>query len=345
MGLTKKKDGLYVEFPVLDDGKVLTLARGTPGSKVKRWKTGTNNRTVAKQQEAMIKTDLMKGVIKSDQVQGAITFKKLSEQYLSTHVVKNQATYKWKISTIQKKLVPFLGNKIVSSITLPMIENFRELRRRDHGYLGTNLKPATINRNLALLKNIFSFAIRRAWIEKNPVTYVKFDKENNVRDRVLEPDEFDRLQHHSASHLQAINLLAYQTGMRLGEILSLTWDRVIKDFRLISLRAEDTKTEEARLIPLTSTIRQLLKDLNKLRYLNQDHVFLAKGKSVGSIKTAFNAACRRAKIEDFHFHDFRHTAITNMRRAGIVTLRACAILRSVERRQSSVPISIRANEI
>ncbi len=317
MGLTKRKDGWYVEFPVLDDGKVLTLARGTPGSKVKRWKTGTNNRTVAKQQEAMIKTDLMKGMIKSDQVQGAITFKKLSEQYLSTHVVKNQATYKWKISTIQKKLVPFLGNKIVSSITLSMIENFRELRRQDHGYLGTNLKPATINRNLALLKNIFNFAVRQGWIEKNPVTYVKFDKENNVRDRVLEPDEFDRLQYHSAPHLLAINLLAYQTGMRLGEILRLTWDRVIKDFSLISLRAEDTKTEEARLIPLTSTMGQLLKELNKLRYLNQAQVFLVKGRSVNSIKTAFNAACRRAKIEDFHFHDFRHTAITNMRRAGI----------------------------
>lgn len=105
--------------------------------------------------------------------------------------------------------------------------------------------------------------------------------------------------------------------MRLGEILSLTWERVIKDFKLIRLRPEDTKTDEARLIPLTPTIGELLKDLNQLRYLNQDHVFLVKGKSVYSIKTAFNAACRRAKIEDFHFHDFRHTAITNMRRAGI----------------------------
>jgi len=38
---------------------------------------------------------------------------------------------------------------------------------------------------------------------------------------------------------------------------------------------------------------------------------------VGSIKTEFNAACRRAEIQGFHFHDFRHTAVTNMRRAGI----------------------------
>jgi len=61
----------------------------------------------------------------------------------------------------------------------------------------------------------------------------------------------------------------------------------------------------------------LLKDLYKVRYLHEQHVFLVGGKSVQSIKTAFNAACRRAEVKGFRFHDFRHTAITNMRRAGI----------------------------
>jgi integrase len=47
------------------------------------------------------------------------------------------------------------------------------------------------------------------------------EKENNVRDRVLDPEEFKRLQIHSSPYLQAINLMAYQTGMRSGEILGL----------------------------------------------------------------------------------------------------------------------------
>lgn len=54
MGLTKRKDGWYVEFPVIDDGKVLALARGRPDAKLKRWKTNTTNRTMGKQQEALI---------------------------------------------------------------------------------------------------------------------------------------------------------------------------------------------------------------------------------------------------------------------------------------------------
>jgi integrase len=80
---------------------------------------------------------------------------------------------------------------------------------------------------------------------------------------------------------------------------------------------EDTKTDDARLVPLTADLTVLLRDLYKVRYLHEPHVFLVGGKSVQSIKTAFKAACRRAGTKGFHFHDFRHTAITNMRRVGI----------------------------
>jgi integrase len=105
--------------------------------------------------------------------------------------------------------------------------------------------------------------------------------------------------------------------MRLGEILHLTWDRIDFKSGFIQLRAEDTKTDEARIIPLTPELASLLKNLYKVRYLGEDHVFLLKGRLVRSIKPALKAACRRAKIEGFRFHDFRHTAVTNMRRAGI----------------------------
>ena len=92
MGLTKRKDGWYVEFPVIDDGKVLTLARGTPGSKLKRWKTLTPNKTMAKQQEAMIKTGLMKGEMKSAKCQNLFSFKELAKFYLSHPTVQRQRT-------------------------------------------------------------------------------------------------------------------------------------------------------------------------------------------------------------------------------------------------------------
>ncbi len=317
MGLTKRRDGYYVEFRVLDDGKTLSLAGGVRGAKLKRWKVGTANRTLAKQQEAIIKTDLMKGLVKSAHLQGPLTFKELVERYLASPEIKRQACYPWKVHTVQARLLPLFGDRLIHTITPGMIEAYREQRRTAPGFRGATVKVATVNRDLALLKHLFSVAIRDGWLEKNPVSRVKLEKENNARDRVLSPEEFDRLQAHASPHLQAMNLMAYQTGMRRGEILNLTWNRVDLKGRLIRLAAEDTKTNDARLVPLTDDLTTRLKDLYKVRYLNEPHVFLVNGKSVQSIKTTFHAACRRAGIHGFHFHDFRHTAVTNMRRAGI----------------------------
>jgi integrase len=317
MGLTKRKDGWYVEFPVADDGKVLQLARGTPGAKVKRWKTGAANKDLAGQQEAMIKTDLMKGKIKSGENGQARTFRYLASRYLELADIKRQASYTWKRTAVQKRFLPFFGSKVLEGITTTHIEEYRDKRRLDPGLNGTVLKVSSLNRDLALLKHIFSYAVREGWLEKTPASRIKMEKENNARDRVLEPEEFTHLQAHSASHLQAINLMAYQTAMRQGEILHLTWDRVDLRANVVRLQAKDTKTNEGRLVPLTPELTDLLRGLYKVRYLQEDHVFLVKGQSVSSVKTAFNAACRRAGIQGFHFHDFRHTAITNMRRADI----------------------------
>ena len=70
-------------------GKVLTLARGTPGAKLKRWKTLTSNKTLSGQQEAKIKTDLMMGRIKSVEDGQTKTFRSLATQYLQLVVIKD----------------------------------------------------------------------------------------------------------------------------------------------------------------------------------------------------------------------------------------------------------------
>ena len=71
------------------------------------------------------------------------------------------------------------------------------------------------------------------------------------------------------------------------------------------------------MVTLPTELTDLFRGLYKVHYIHEDHLFLVKGQSVNSIKTAFNAACRQARIQGFQFHDFRHTAVTNMKRAGI----------------------------
>ena len=70
----------------------------------------------------------------------------------------------------------------------------------------------------------------------------------------------------------------------------------------------------------------LLKNLYKVRYLDEDTVFLVQSRSIGFSKAAFDGAGSRATIEKFYFHDFRHTVVTNMKRAGIDHLRIMPII-------------------
>jgi integrase len=151
-------------------------------------------------------------------------------------------------------------------------------------------------------------------------------KGSDVRDRILSPDEFKALTKHATGHTRQTVTMAYYTGMRKGEILSLTWDKVDLNKRLIELEPEDTKDHEARNIPICDELYKMLLSLpNRIQGSDNDnHVFQFNGKPVGDIRTGLRKACEKAKIEygrfvkgGFIFHDLRHTFNTNMRKAGV----------------------------
>jgi integrase len=311
MGLTKRPDGYYVEMRVIDDGKTLRRATKEQGGKLKRWKVGGGNREAAHNYEAKLRAELNLGLLKSAQNSDLITFRVLCQRYLALPEIQRQALREWKQRMFNTRFLPRWADLPISAVTPAMLEQYREERRAD------GLAVATLNRHLALLKHVFSFAVREDWIEKSPARRVKLEKENNARDRVLSAPEFDALQAASPPHLQAVNLAAYYTGMRRGEILGLRWGRVDFKAGFIRLRAEDTKTNDGRIIPMMPELTALLRGLYKVRRLNEDRVFLLKGKPIRSIRTAFANACERAEIEGFRFHDFRHTCLSNLRLAGI----------------------------
>jgi integrase len=148
-------------------------------------------------------------------------------------------------------------------------------------------------------------------------------REHNVRDRVLSPEEFQRLLEALPSSLHLVIIMAYYTGMRRGEILNLRWGQIDLSKGLIRLKEVDTKTQRDHLVPLNVTLTVLLKDVmqSPVRCAT-GHVFHRNGQPMRSIRGAFEKACREAGLTDFHFHDLRHTAVTNMRRAGIDPLTA-----------------------
>jgi integrase len=91
--------------------------------------------------------------------------------------------------------------------------------------------------------------------------------------------------------------------MRRGEILSLKWDQVRNGFIYLS----KTKTNEPRQIPINDDLELVFKKIRKDQHLTSKHVFTNTGKQVRAIKRSFRASLKRAGIQDFRFHDLRHT--------------------------------------
>lgn len=124
--------------------------------------------------------------------------------------------------------------------------------------------------------------------------------------------------------------IAYDLGTRRRELLKLEWPDVDMKRREFTLR--HTKNKEARVVPMTEEVYVAFKELWQERRLDTQAVFLWKGQSVSRIQTAFSAACRRAGLKcgrkdgGLTVHDFRHTASTNFRRAGVDTMTAMKIV-------------------
>jgi integrase len=251
MGLTKRKDSYYVEFRVFDDGKTLRLAPCVAGARLKRWKVGSLNKTAAKQQETIIKTELMKGVVQSSQTT-AMLFREWGKAYLGLEEVRRLRSYKDREDIVLHQLIPFFGAKLLTEIKASDVEEYRVQRRKRDGAV-----PAlqTINNDHIVLKHCLNVAMRRGLLTSNPASQVRVPDPHNERDRVLAEEEWTRLYQVAPPHLQPILLLAYHLGQRLGEILSLTWDRVDLHRGLITLRAIDTKTKKPRRVPMTPAVR------------------------------------------------------------------------------------------
>lgn len=322
MGLTKRKDSYYVEFPVLDDGKVLKLARGIKGAKLKRWKVGCLNKGVARNMEAKIRTDLLLGKMESQEAK-PILFGEWAKTYLALEEVSRLRSYQDRVEIMERQLVPFFGKRLLTQIKPEDVRAFRAQRKRRDG------KPAslqTVNNDHIVLKHCLNVAAKRGLLVSNPAALVPLPNPHNERDRVLNDEEWQNLFQAAKPHLRPILLVAYHLGQRLGEIVQLTWDRVDLKRGFITLRGMDTKTKKPRQVPMTPDVRATLQQLARLRSLATKHVFLYKGKPIKRISRAFRTAMDGAKVENFRFHDLRHCAATNLRRAGIDTATAMNIV-------------------
>ena len=200
--------------------------------------------------------------------------------------------------------------KNIQDVTNWLIEKWKSKRSE-------KFKPGSVNRELALLKHIFSKALEWKRIKENPAQKVKRLKGETRRVRYLIPDEIQILLSHCegllSGLLKPMVTLALHTGARKGELQGLEWANVNFDIGIISLL--NTKNGERRDIPMNETVRATLKAMEQRGSL----VFSNRNSNQidsCALYLAFHEALKKSKIENFKFHDLRHTFASTLVMGG-----------------------------
>ncbi|MCI0530312.1 MAG: tyrosine-type recombinase/integrase [Nitrospira sp.] len=292
MGIYKKDKNWYIDY----------YFRG----KRKRKKVGPS-RKLAEQVLKDVQVKIIKREYLGVYDEKKILFEDFAKEYLeyvkankSSGMADNEEGY------LDTHLKPTFGRQYLYEITPQAIEKLK-------AELLEKLEPGTVNRYLACLKHMFRKAIEWGYLKANPANGVRKLKEPPGRLRYLAKTEVQKLLLACPPRLSPIVMTALHTGMRRNELLKLTWQNVDLDNRTI--RVEKPKNNESRTIPMNETLFQAIRKL--VKHPHSAIVFPSRGgRPYTDVPKTFRKAVETAKIEDFHFHDLRHTFASYMMMNG-----------------------------
>ena len=201
------------------------------------------------------------------------------------------------------------GDRLAIDVATKEVEDFAASFGQDHAI-------ATVNHYLKFLKAVYNRAVRHARLTYNPVTPIRFTRENNARNRCLSPDEESRLLAALPARMRPLVLVALHTGMRLGELRALQWTDV--DFDSSSIRVRRDKAGDGRWVAMNSVARAALVSAKRDQKILSSYVFASpEGKFLHNFGRYWRPAVAEAGIKDFRFHDCRHTFASRLAMSGV----------------------------
>jgi integrase len=224
-------------------------------------------------------------------------------------------------------LAPFFTRMRVSDIDTDRIRRYSDFRR------GQGASPATLNRELSILKRAFNLALESTPPKIKIVPYIPMNVENNTRVGFVRDEEYSKLAAECSKEglwLRAMLAVAYNLAWRKGELLAMRVQQVDLPSRTIRLEVGSTKNGSGRLVKMTNEVFTLLTAciVGKQK---DDYVFTREdGKPVRDFRKLWHAVCKRAGLGEFVkgedqkskwvgliFHDLRRSGVRNLRRLGV----------------------------
>lgn len=246
-------------------------------------------------------------------VDKSVTLGDLLKRYLKEVIPHKKSRDKetWRVKALLKRSLSGVG---LNNLTSTIISNYKTLRLLDGA--------RTTRYDLALIRHCLEFA-RLEWgyyLPINPVDLVSKPRLNKPIDRRVGKDDINALMHAlkqtKVTYLKPLILFAIETGLRQGELIKLKWNDVDLDSRL--LKVKDTKNGEDRVVPLSNKSLSILQSLPRLgaTVFNASH---------SSLQNAWKRLIKRSGLNDLHFHDLRHEAISRFIEQGLTIPEAASI--------------------
>jgi len=274
-------------------GEVWWFAFTAPNGQRVRKSTQTQNRKEAEEYHDRLKSEYWRRYKLKEKPRRL--WQEAVVQWLYEH--QHKRTHETDIRKL-KWIDPYLRDKYLDDIDRELIDSIAEAKEAD------GRSPATVNRYLALIRAILRAAwLEWNWIEKAPK--IRMRKEPKKRVRFLNRRDAERLLSELPAHLSAIARFALCTGLRMNNIVQLKWSQVDLEQHLAWIHPDESKSGNAIGVPLNSEAREVLRQQYGKHH---QRVFTYEGKPVLRASThAWYKACKRAGIENFRFHDLRHT--------------------------------------
>ena len=174
---------------------------------------------------------------------------------------------------------------------------------------------ASINRELAALRRMFSLAVQAGRLSTRP--HIPMLEEHNARQGFVDHAQFLALRDELPDYLKDPVAFLYLSGWRVSEMRGLEWRDVDLTGHVVRLRPALSKNKDGRVLPLTGELLDLMERAHANRRLDCPHVFHMGGRPIGDFRKPWKKACADAGLAGLIVHDLRRSTVRNMVRAGI----------------------------